>query len=160
MLVSYFESIKHVGHLYPVALLRIYMGYTFLNTALSRLDSKFLVETRLGSMIMDHLPQSQLPEWYVNFLRYIVVDQGQFLAYFVMYCEFIIGISFLLGFLVRPAAALGILLMVNLIYATGEANTAVQQVYLVLFIMLFWVGAGRCLGVDYFFYKRQRGLWW
>jgi thiosulfate dehydrogenase (quinone) large subunit len=31
---------------------------------------------------------------------------------------------------------------------------------LVLFLILAWLGAGRCLGLDYFFYKRDRGMWW
>jgi thiosulfate dehydrogenase [quinone] large subunit len=72
----------------------------------------------------------------------------------------VIGISFLIGFLVRPTALLGALLMLNFIFAGGDAATSLQQTFLALFIVLFWVGAGRCLGFDYFFYKRQRGLWW
>jgi thiosulfate dehydrogenase [quinone] large subunit len=160
MFVAFFDSIKYVGHLYPIALLRIYMGYYFLDLALSRMNGEFLRQPRLAAVIMDTLPQAALPTWYANLLQHVVVSNWQFFAYFVTYCEFIVAFSFLLGLLVRPASILGVFLMVNFIYAGSNAVTAVQQILLVLFIVMFWVGAGRCLGFDFYFYKRQRGLWW
>ncbi len=160
MFVSFLESVKYVGHLYPVALLRIYLGYYFLNMALARVDGEFLNQPRLAALIMDNLPQSNLPTWYAHFLQNVAVPNWQFFAYLLTYCEFVIGISFLLGFLVRPASFLGIVLMLNFIYAGGAAISAMHPTFLVLFIFMFWVGAGRCLGFDYFFYKRQRGIWW
>jgi thiosulfate dehydrogenase (quinone) large subunit len=160
MLVSFFESIRYVGHLYPVALMRIYLGYYFLDMAMTRANGEFLRQPRLASVIMDSLPHSDLPNWYANILQHVVVPNWQFFAYFITYCEFIVGVCFLIGFLVRPASILGVFLMVNFIYAGSGAASAVQQTFLVLFVVMFWVGAGRCLGVDYYFYKRQRGLWW
>lgn len=160
MLVSFFESIKYVGHLYPIALLRIYMGYYFLDLALSRMNGEFLKQPRLAAAIMESLPQGNLPIWYANLLQHVVVPNWQFFAYFITYCEFIISISYLIGFLVRPASLLGAFLMINFIYAHADPGMYVEQTFLVLFIAMFWVGAGRCLGFDYFFYKRQRGLWW
>lgn len=160
MLVSFFESIKYVGHLYPIALMRIYLGYYFFASALDRVNGEFLRQPRLAAIIMESLPQRDLPTWYANFLQHIVVLNWQFFAYFITYCEFIVGISFLIGFLVRPSALLGIILMINFIYAGRDVAAAVQQTFLALFIVMFWIGAGRCLGLDYYFYKRQRGLWW
>lgn len=160
MFVSFFESAKYVGHLYPIALLRIFLGYYFLNSALERLGGNFLKQPKLAAMIMDNLPQRSMPAWYANFLQYVVVPNWQFFAYFVTYCEFIIGICLLIGLFVRPASLLGILLALNFIYIGGHDVTVLQQTYLALFIVMFWVGAGRCFGFDYYFYKRQRGLWW
>ncbi len=160
MVVSFFESLKYVGHLYPIALLRIYLGYFFLDSALARLHGEFLKQPRLAAIIMESLPQSDLPTWYANLLQQMVVPNWQVFAYFVTYCEFIVGLAFLIGFLVRPASILGVFLMINYIYAGREMVSSVQQTFLALFIVLFWVGAGRCLGLDYYFYKRQRGLWW
>jgi thiosulfate dehydrogenase (quinone) large subunit len=160
MLVAFFESIKYVGHLYPIALLRVYMGYYFFDLALSRVKGEFLTQPRLAAIIMDSLPQSDLPAWYARFLQYVVVPQWQYFAYLITYCEFLLGISFLLGIIVRPASLLAVFMMVNFIVAGGNATSAVQQVFLVLFIVMAWVGAGRCLGLDYFFYKRHRGIWW
>lgn len=160
MLVSFFDSIRYVGHLYPIALMRIYLGYYFLASALDRVHGEFLRQPRLAAIIMESMPQSDLPQWYAHFLQQLVVPNWQIFAYFITYCEFIVGISFLIGFLVRPSALLGIVLMINYIYAGRELVSSVQQTFLALFIVMFWIGAGRCLGVDYYFYKRQRGLWW
>jgi thiosulfate dehydrogenase [quinone] large subunit len=164
MFVSFFESAKYVGHLYPIALLRIYMGYYYLNMALMRLGGEFLTQPRLAHIITENLPQKDLPSWYANVLQNIVVPNWRFFAYFITYCEFIIGVAFLIGFLVRPAALIGIFLMINFVYAgggaTGPLSIDLQQTFLALFIVMFWVGAGRCFGLDFYFYKRQRGLWW
>jgi len=160
MLVAFFESAKYVGHLYPIALMRIFMGYYFLNSALVRLSGEFLKQPKLAAMIMDNLPQSELPGWYANVLQYVVVPNWRIFAYFITYCEFIIGIGFLIGLFVRPTSLLGLFLTLNLIYISGHASIDLQQTYVALFIVMFWVGAGRCFGLDYYFYKRQRGLWW
>ncbi len=166
MFVAFFESAKYVGHLYPIALMRIYLGYYFLNMAIGRLSSEFLNQPRLAHIITENLPHRDLPVWYANVLQHVVVRHWQIFAYFITYCEFIIGISLLIGFLVRPTALLGIFLMLNYVYigggggATVSGSADLQQVFLALFIILFWVGAGRCFGFDFYFYKRQRGLWW
>ncbi len=160
MFVSFFESAKYVGHLYPIALMRIFLGYYFLSSALIRLSGNFLTQPKLAAMIMDNLPQRNLPGWYANFLQYVVVPDWRIFAYFITYCEFIIGICFLIGLFVRPASLLGILLTLNFIYIGGPNLTVLEQTYLALFVVMFWVGAGRCFGLDYYFYKRQRGLWW
>ena len=160
MLVSFLESIKHVGHIYPVALLRIYLGYHYLNLGFDHLKDEFLTQPRLAATIVERLAQPDLPHWYTYVLQFIVVPNWQLVAYFITYCYFIIGISLLIGFMVRPVSLLGVFLTVNFIYAGVESAIISQQTFLILFIVLFWIGAGRCLGVDYYFYKRQRGLWW
>lgn len=160
MLVAFFESIKHVGHLYPIALLRIYLGYVYFSNAVDRIDGAFLEQPRLAATIMESIPNRELSTWYRDILENIVVPNWQIFAYTLVYIEFIIGISFLLGFLVRPTALLGIFLAANGIFVVGATLVPMQQAYLALFIVLFWIGAGRCLGLDYYFYKRQRGLWW
>ena len=160
MVVSFLESIKFVGHQYPVAFLRIYTGYYFLDQALTRWQGDFLKYPRLSAIIMESLPQTDLPNWYANFLQYVVVPHWEFFAYFITYCEFLIGFSLLLGFLVRPICLVGIFLMFNFVFAGQSIGVELQKTYLVLFIVLFWIGAGRCLGFDYYFYKRYRGMWW
>jgi thiosulfate dehydrogenase (quinone) large subunit len=160
MLVAFFESLKYVGHYYPVAFLRIYLGYYYLHNALDRASGDFLHLPKLSSAIMNAIPQSYVVGWYAGFLQSIVVPNWKFFAYLLMYLEFMIGVSFLVGFLVRPAAILGAILALNFVYFGGPDNTSLQQTHLALFLVLGWLGAGRCLGIDYYFYKRQRGLWW
>lgn len=160
MIVSFFESMKYVGHMLPIAFLRVYMGYFFLERALERFDGDFLVQPMLSRSIDEWLPISTAPEWYKDILERVVVPNWKVFAYLVTYTEFLIGISFLIGFLVRPVALLGVLLTINFFYNTGPSVADLHRMFLAVFIIMWWVGAGRCMGFDYFFYKRQRGIWW
>ena len=162
MIMAFFESIKHVGYLFPLSLLRIYMGYLFFDSALHKARGGYFVHPHLAAAISEWLPTSMAPNWYREFLTlWVIPDPNwKFFAYFITYCEFLIGISFLTGFLVRPISILGVILSIHSIYAHGQPAVELHQIYLVLFIATLWMGAGRSLGLDYFFYKRQRGWLW
>lgn len=160
MLVSFFESFKYVGHQYPIAFLRIFIGYFYLTQGLSHIEGEFLTQPRVASAITEWLPQSGVPEWYAYLLEMFVVPHWQLFAYAITYCEILVAVSFLIGFLVRPVSILGFILVLILSFAGGPDYVQLQKVLMILFVVMFWIGAGRCLGVDYFFYKRQRGLWW
>lgn len=160
MFVSFLESIKHVGHLYPVALLRIFLGYIYFGDAWDRLNGAFLEQPRLAAMIMQNLANKDISPWYRQLLEGLIVPNWQFFAYSIVYFEFVIGISFLLGFLVRPVSLLGIFITANAIFIGSPELVPMQKCFLAMFIVLMWIGAGRCLGFDFYFYKRQRGLWW
>lgn len=160
MLIAFLESIRYVGHLYPVAVLRIFFGYHFLSLSFERLENQFLVQPRLAARIMNYLPEADLPTWYSDAIQTIVVPNWQIFAHALVYAQLAIGFSLLLGFLVRPATLIGILMSLNAILIGGPSSLLLNQMFLAVFVVLFWLGAGRCLGFDYFFYKRQRGIWW
>lgn len=160
MITAFFESIRYVGYLWPMAFLRIYVSYYYLDMAYARVNGDFLEAPRLAVSITRWIPMSHAPEWYLEFLENVVVPNWKIFAYTITYFEFVIGISFLIGFLVRPVALLGIFLCINSIYAIGFPTVEQHQLLLSVFLVLLLMGAGRCLGLDYFFYKRQRGLWW
>lgn len=160
MLVAFFESIKYTGHLVPIAFLRIYMGYYFLLSAIERYEGDYLTQPRLAGVISEWLPTSMAPGWYQSFLEGVVVPNWQIFAYLITYCEFLIGVSFLVGFFVRPVAILGILLTMNFMFNTAPLGIELNKAFLAMFVAMGWIGAGRCLGMDYFFFKRKRGIWW
>ncbi len=160
MLLSFFESIKYTGHIYPIAFMRIYIGYHYISLAIERIEGQFLVQPRLAAMIMNNLPDKELPAWYAEGIQTLVVPNWQIFAYFLVYAQILLGASMLLGFLVRPMSLFGILMCLNAIFLGNPSTMLLNQLFLVMFISLFWVGAGRCLGFDYYFYKRQRGIWW
>ena len=160
MFVAFFESFKYVGHLYPLAALRIYIGYCFVQSALVRFEGDYLLQPRLAAAINEYVPQSDVPLWYARVLEGFVVPNWQIFAYSITYLEFVIGFCFLVGFLVRPAALVGVFLSLNYIYTSAPSLAELHQVYLAIFVTMAWLGAGRCLGFDYFFFKRNRGIWW
>ncbi|MCB0411651.1 MAG: DoxX family membrane protein [Bdellovibrionales bacterium] len=160
MFVAFFESIKYVGHLVPISFLRIYMGYLYLESASMKIDGDFLYEPRLAAAITEYLPHSIAPSWYIGWLESVVVPHWRIFAYSMTYLEFVIGVSFLVGFLVRPVALLGALLALNMCYISASAFAPLYELHFALFLMLGFMGAGRCLGFDYFFFKRNRGIWW
>lgn len=161
MLVAFVESIKYIGHLLPVAFLRVFLGYYYFNQALIQLGSDFLTHAYLAEDIRNYLPRSTAPDWYKGFLETIVIPNWQIFASAITAIQLVIGISYILGYLVRPASALAILLGLNMMLALGQSQSELQVTFvLVVHFTLGWLGAGRCLGLDYYFYKRRRGIWW
>lgn len=167
MLVAFVESFKYIGHLIPVACLRIFLGGYYLKQALSAFQSDYLTKAYLAEDVRNHLPQSNAPDWFRWFLENAVIPNWQVFAFGVAVTQLVIGISYILGYLVRPAALAGVILSAGLMGAIGVgsgslgvASLQATTFMLVLHLVLGWIGAGRCLGFDYFFYKRHRGLWW
>ena len=160
MLIAFFESIKYVGHLFPVALLRVYVGSYYLNQAISHYGSDFLSQPRLAEAAMHWAPRSLAPEWYKWLIQQILVPNWFAFSYGVWVSEIIIAISFILGYFVRPTCVLGMALTLNFVAIYGPENKDLHWLFFVIFLTLAWLGAGRCLGLDYYYYKRRRGLWW
>ncbi len=160
MIYAFFESIKYVGHLFPVAVLRIYMGFWFLGLALDKYNGDYLLQPKLAAAINDFLPGSAAPEWYRNLMDSVVVPNWQIFAYSLMYFEFLIGISLIIGFLSRPVSLVMVLVSWSYLYMSPAELWPMHKLIMVVGFVLAWLGAGRCLGLDYFFFKRQRGLLW
>ena len=160
MIVAFFESIKYVGHIVPVAILRIFLGFHYLNESLAKSRGEFLDQPRLAAQIEEWLPTTGAPEFYRNFLENVVVLHWYPFAYLIVTIQLLVGISLVVGFLVRPFTILAIFLSLHYIYTTSPAEILLNKTLLGTNIMLCWLGAGRCLGFDYFFFKRHRGIWW
>jgi thiosulfate dehydrogenase (quinone) large subunit len=161
MLIAFVESIKYVGHLLPIAFLRIFLGYFYFNQALARLHSDFLTHAYLAEDIRSYLPRNPAPDWYKAVLDSVVIPNWQYFAVTLTVIQFAIGFSYIVGFMVRPFSLLALILGVGLLFAVGPGPGESQAMFmLVLHLILGWMGAGRCLGVDYYFYKRRRGIWW
>lgn len=160
MFVAFFESIKYVGHLWPISLLRIFIGYVYFNQAIIKFKGDFLYRPIIAASISEWLPTSTAPEWYKLLLEQWVPEHWQFFAYFIVVCEFIIGISYMMGFFIRPVTILAFYLCLNNLIITPPDQIYFQQLQLAVILALGWLGAGRSLGFDYYFYKKKRGLWW
>lgn len=162
MLVAFLESFKYVGHMFPVILLRVFMGWFYFKQALLKYKGEFLFKPLLSSQIADWLPKSDAPLGYKAFIEEFVIPHPNwvFFAYAITVLEFLVAFSYLSGFLVRPIALLAAFVSFNLAMLSGPEMETLHLTLFIVHITLAWLGAGRCFGVDYYFYKRQRGLWW
>ncbi|MFN9068449.1 MAG: hypothetical protein ACK5V3_14540, partial [Bdellovibrionales bacterium] len=67
---------------------------------------------------------------------------------------------YIVGYVVRPTALLGAFLTVFMIYLNPAASQDFFKILLATHVTFAWLGAGRCLGLDYYYFKRVRGVWW
>lgn len=160
MLYSFFNSIKYVGHLFPVAVFRMFIGYFYLHEALEKLSGDFLVQPRLARTLSQLLEQSLAPLWYKSLFIEVIIPYWQIFAYWFICFEILAGLSFLLGFFVRPVALLGALLSLSMIILNVPSFYPLFHLSFFVFFTIGLLGGGRCMGVDYFFYKRYRSIWW
>ncbi|MBX7230913.1 MAG: DoxX family membrane protein [Bdellovibrionales bacterium] len=160
MIFSFFESFKYVGHLFPVVVLRMSLGGWFFTQAVTKYQGDFLLQPKLAAALSEFLPSSMAPDWYRQMADSLLIPHWQIFSYTLMYFEFLIGLSFIFGFLVRPFAVLGMVVAWCYLNMTSHEVSDFYQLQIVVFFVLGWLGAGRCLGIDYFFFKRQRGLLW
>lgn len=160
MVASFLESIKYTGHLIPVAFLRIFLGYWYLQQALAKYAGDFLARPRMASQIAEVLPALQLSDWHRSLVERLVIQHWQGFAFAMLALEFAIAISYLLGYVVRPVALLAAILSLNMLMLSTGASVDLWRFFVAVHIAMAWVGAGRCLGMDYYFFKRRRGIWW
>lgn len=160
MFVAFFESVKYVGHLLPISFLRVFLGYYYLEQGLSQFRGDFLTRPKLAAQVVDALPTLQIPGWYRLFLESVVVPQWQIFAFIILGINFSIAISYILGYVVRPVALMGMALSFHMLLMSGPQYEDLYKTFIAIHLIMAWVGAGRCLGFDYFFYKRRRGIWW
>ncbi len=160
MIVSFLESIKYVGHLIPMAFLRIFLGSYFLQSALMKFHGDFLLRPKLAAQFSETLPTLELPVWYRQVLEKLLITHWQTFAFVILGIELAIGISYIIGYVVRPMALLASLICIQFLILSVGLQSDLYKLFLVIHLTLAWVGAGRCLGVDYYFYKKRRGFWW
>lgn len=160
MFTAFFESVKYVGHLLPISFLRIFLGYYYLEQALVKYRGDFLSRPRIADQIAEWLPASHAPNWFKVFASSQMIPHWQTVAFIVVGLEFAIAISYIAGYVVRPVSLLGVFLCVMMLFISGSGSEDFYKTLLAIHLILGWVGAGRCLGFDYYFFKRRRGLWW
>ena len=160
MFQAYFESIKYVGHLLPISFLRIFLGYFYIDLALK--DWKFynLGSGGLADLFVEALNKANIPAWYRIFLSEQIIPHWQIYAFILIGLQFAVGISYVIGYVVRPVSILAILVCLNYLALSKVDQEIFFKLLISCHILLAWVGAGRCLGIDYYFFKRRRGVWW
>lgn len=160
MLQAYFESLKYVGHLLPISFLRIFLGYFYIQQAVKDWKVHVIGNSMVSDLLVEALNKTQMPFWYRFFLTEHLMSHWPFYAFVLVGIQVIIGFSYLIGYVVRPASILGLLLCLNYLAVASSSQEIFFKLMIACHVLLAWVGAGRCLGLDYYFYKRYRGIWW
>lgn len=160
MLVSFLESFKYIGHLYPIAFLRILMGTFYLQAAFEKYYGDYLFEPQLAQLISHSLETPHAPQFFIHIMENYMLQYWKLFAYVFNSIEFFIGISFIIGYLVRPFSLLAMLLSINYMWIYSQDFSPYYNLLFAVNLSLCIFGAGRCLGVDYYFYKKMRGIWW
>lgn len=160
MLASYFESIKYVGHMWPVAFVRIVLGYQSLSLVVNRVQMGYLEHATISERLNLSEGDSSAPSLYFELFKNLIQSQWLVMTYILLGVQIVIGISYIFGFGVRVASVLGMILSLHA-YLFFDAQFGPGQLYLFYIHLLFClIGAGRCLGLDYYMFKSRRGLFW
>ncbi|MCS6837433.1 MAG: DoxX family membrane protein [Bdellovibrionaceae bacterium] len=157
---AFLESIKFIGHMLPVSFLRIFLGYVYFQQGLARLENGWLDKPILSSRFSDALEMGQVAPFFVYLIEKIGYPYWFYLTFLLIGIEIATGISYLLGYVVRPMSILIAIVTAFQVLAISTHDLTLAKLLLVVHIFLAWIGAGRVLGFDYYFFKRYRGFWW
>jgi len=101
-------------------------------------------------------PDRMLP-WYRFFLENAVLPNVRPFSILVTIGEILLGATLVLGLLTRVSSFVGILLVLNYIFATwhcGFPYTPLNILFIAILLVLLISGAGRCLGLDSVLHER------
>jgi uncharacterized membrane protein YphA (DoxX/SURF4 family) len=140
-----------------MALARIAVGIMFLFFAQYKLVHPNFAHGGYQSYVSEYVAKSAVSFW--KPLLRLTLSHPVISGYAVAVTELLIGISMVLGFLVRPFSVLGALFMLNLVFCTWwlppgtplwrYAGNQLENIPLLLLFLLFAVhNAGATLGLD------------
>jgi thiosulfate dehydrogenase [quinone] large subunit len=160
MITELLESLKYVGHYFAVCFLRVYVGIHIFNLGWLKYQSNYLSEPQLAAQINEFLKLGSHPALIEYFYIELVRPYWSLFSQVQLSLEIATGLLLIFGFLVRPAVILLLIYFWFFSYIQDPILWPWIGVMSAVLFSLGWAGAGRCLGVDYYFYKRYRGFLW
>lgn len=160
MLQSYFESIRYVGHLLPISFLRIFLGYYYFDLTVKDWKQFLMGIGGYADVFVEALNKNHIPPWFRLLLSEQIIPHWQIYAFIVIGLQLAVAISYIIGYVVRPMSIAAIVLSSFYLLVFPIEQELLFKLVIACHVVLAWVGAGRCLGLDYYFYKRRRGVWW
>jgi thiosulfate dehydrogenase (quinone) large subunit len=150
-------NFKQRTYLAYIAVVRILLGYHFIGTGLDKLFGNFLSGKSLLNDLARGGPKDPFA-WHHAFISGFVVPHVHFFSYLVTYGELAIGISLLLGCLVRISSSFGALHNMNIWLAIGWGGPGsvigLNRTFVLLHLIFAFSSAGRAFGIDGFLHKR------
>lgn len=160
MFQAYFESIRYVGHLLPISFLRIFLGYYYFDLTLKDWRQFNLGVGGYADIFVEALNKNHIPQWFRLLLSEQIIPHWQIYAFIFIGLQLAVAISYMVGYVVRSTSALALVLCAINMFVFPTEMEMFFKLLICCHAVLAWVGAGRCLGLDYYFYRRRRGIWW
>ncbi|BAS29390.1 DoxX family membrane protein [Limnochorda pilosa] len=147
-------------------LLRVYVGYTWLEAGLHKAGDPNWFGANAGVAISgffkgvlakasgDH-PAVQ--GWYASFIDNVAVPNATFFSYLIVLGEILVGIALIVGVFTAFAALMGAVMNLNFLLA---GSTSSNPVLFTLEILILWAGvAAGYYGLDYFVRPLLQPYW-
>jgi len=160
MILAFLESIKYVGHLWPVALLRFFMSVQYFRMATENLHSGILEHPYLSEQLRLKMESMGVLNSYFSIWNPVLQENWLVASYIIVCSQFLIALSYVLGYLVRPISLWAAFLSLHLFWFVETKGDLTQLFAMGIHLTFCLLGAGRCLGIDAYFYKSRRGLLW
>jgi len=148
-MIDRLESRSHAKlHHWPILMLRIYTGFFFVWNGFGKLRRDNFADGMEGFLVAQ---AGKSFDFYRSFIETVVIPNKAIFASLVSWGEFAIGLAMIVGLATRYAAFAGAIMVLNFWFAKGAgffdgANHDV--VWLVIFIVLGTIPAGRIAGLD------------
>jgi thiosulfate dehydrogenase [quinone] large subunit len=155
---NHFNQRTYLGYL---AIPRIAVGYFFIQVGWAKLNPRFLsgqlLVAQLGRAASDPI------SWHRDFILHTVIPHAHLFGYLVCFGEIAIGVSLVLGCLVRVSSCFGAFHNLNIYLAIAIPNggpmVGLNRIYIILHLMFVFASAGRSLGLDGILKKRFPRSW-
>lgn len=136
-----------------LVLARLFTGYWFLSSGIRKIADGYLA----GGVLLQQLERFAAANphgWYAAFLRGVAIPIEPALAVAVSLGEMFCGLGLLFGLFTRPAAAAGLFMVTNYLFAQGwsAAASGLDKAFIVLLLVVLLGDAGQFFGLD--------GRWW
>jgi uncharacterized membrane protein YphA (DoxX/SURF4 family) len=158
-IVSNFKQPTFLGYL---ALLRILVGVLFLLVAWPKVSGRFLSGDVLPRQLLNGIQKDPLA-WHRAFIEGFVIRHGHFFSYLSAFGEISIGLSLIVGCLVRISSLFGALynfnIMFSVAYAAGGGTVNYNRVLILSHLIFVSASAGRSLGIDGLLKRRFPHTW-
>ena len=138
------KAIRH----WPIVLLRIYTGVFFVYHGFGKIRRDNFADSVVG--FLNGQAEGTF-SFYRPFVESVVLPNKELFAFLVGWGEFAIGISMILGLATRYGAVAGAVMLANFWFAKGQGVLAGQNhdvVWMIVFIVLAGLHAGRTMGLD------------
>src|SRR5215471_18479306 len=145
---------------WPLAILRICVGVLFLRAVQGKLAAGSQWPDSMVAFL-NHQRESAFA-FYWPFIEKVIIPHKVMFGNLARLGELGLGLALISGTVTRLAAFLGVVMILNYMWAKGQffwLPTSHDTLFILVLFTLGVVGAGRVLGIDYFLAKKYPRAW-